>query len=164
MKQPGIWLAEDADGYLNVDGERDYARHFAGEDGRVDELVILEDDDVIIPREVAEVALRELEILIQETGGDAGFDMGDGEEPQAMSPLARVKQLVESEAERLHEANDWGEIGESELRMAIDALMNVLRMIEKVSDESGAEIAPIDPLQDDIFRARNELEEALNDD
>lgn len=104
---------------------------------------------VEISWDTADVALRELEILIKETGGGAGHDMGEGEEEQAMSPLALARHRI---MERREEVTD------SSISLGLGL---ALQIISDVSEETGAEISPIDPLQDDIFRARDELTNAL---
>lgn len=100
-------------------------------------------EPVTIDRETAHVAHRELDILIKQTGGD---DPPPGE---ARSPLRLVKQrLKERRVEHEREGISLG-IGLA------------LQIIDDVADERGIEIGDIDPLQDDIFQARNDLETAL---
>lgn len=101
-------------------------------------------ETVTIKTETAEVALRELEFLIERTGGDDGHEMTDVDgQTRAMTPLAltrrRIKQLPPDA--RAHA---------------------VLEIIDEVGDQTGAETNPgVDPLTDGVFRARADLREVL---
>jgi|GEM_PF-6165754 len=94
----------------------------------------------IVSLEAAEVARRELDILIEQTGGpNAGID-------ESCSPMALARQRIE----RLE--------GEG-----IDpfTVATVLQVMYGVAEERGVEISSADPLQDDVFRARSEFESDL---
>jgi len=97
-------------------------------------------ESVTLDPEVAEVCLRELEILVSQT------DHPTDEYGDAMTPLARARKQIE---------NLDGE--------GIDdfTVQTVLQTLDGVASQTGAESSPIDPLQDDIFRAINTLEDEL---
>lgn len=100
-----------------------------------------ENGAVAVSRKHAEVALRELNTLIRETEGSNG-----GEEH--LTPLARVMIRLKDNA---HGAFTPG---------AEAAYSTAIEIVNDVADETGAETAEVDPLQDDIFQARDELAEA----
>jgi len=95
-------------------------------------------EGVTIDPEVARTCLRELEILIEQT------DHPENEHGDPMSPLARARS-------RIVALDDVDEETQRE----------VLDVITEVGEATGAEVSPIDPLQDDIFRAKSALEDAL---
>jgi len=96
------------------------------------------EDAVTVDAETAVTCLRELEILVDETE-DPENEHGD-----PMSPLARARS-------RIVALDDVDEETQRE----------VLDVIHEVGEATGAETSPIDPLQDDIFRAKSDLENAL---
>lgn len=93
---------------------------------------------VAVDVETAETCLRELDILVDETV-DPENEYGD-----PMSPLARARS-------RIVALDDVDEKTQRE----------VLDVIDEVGEATGAETSPIDPLQDDIFQAKSDLEDAL---
>ncbi|QLG30090.1 hypothetical protein HUG10_21120 (plasmid) [Halorarum halophilum] len=106
-------------------------------------------DPVPVPTDAAEVARRELDILIRQTGGDAGFDVPEYDiVEESMTPLAMLKLALESEAESLDVGgqSDFGRGKRAGLEYAVE-------LLEGVADVTGSETSRIDPLQDDIFRA-----------
>ena len=96
------------------------------------------DGTVAVDVQTAETCLRELEILVDETE-DPENEYGD-----PMSPLARARS-------RIVALDDVDEETQRE----------VLDVIDEVGEATGAETSPIDPLQDDIFQAKGDLEDAL---
>jgi len=96
------------------------------------------EDAVTVGVETAETCLRELEILVDVT------DHPENEYGDPMSPLARARS-------RIVALDDVDEETQRE----------VLDVIDEVGEATGAETSPIDPLQDDIFRAKSDLEDAL---
>jgi hypothetical protein len=96
--------------------------------------------EVTLDPEVAEVCLRELQILVNVTE-HLSDEYGD-----AMTPLARARKRIE----------DLDGEGIDDFTIA-----NVLQTLDGVASRTGAENSPIDPLQDDIFRAIHELEAEL---
>lgn len=91
-----------------------------------------------VSSETVEVARRELDILIGQT------DHPTNEYGDAMSPLARARKRITEMAEESH-----GDV--------CAGMLSARERIDEVGEETGAETSPIDPLQDDIFRALNEL-------
>lgn len=105
-----------------------------------------------ITDETARVALRELNILIRESGPHS-FPY-HGVEDEHMTPLALTKVVIEDKIGRL-DTNGQTRFGKGK-RAGLKEALNVIR---NVGEHTGAEISRIDPLQDDIFLARDELEE-----
>lgn len=97
-------------------------------------------DEVTLDLEVAEVCLRELQILVDVT------DHQSDEYGDAMTPLARARKRIE----------DLDGEGIDDFTIA-----NVLQTLDGVASRTEAENGRIDPLQDDIFRAIHELEVEL---
>jgi len=96
--------------------------------------------DVVVSKETAEVALRELDILIEHTGGP------DTAVEDCCSPLA----LAYDRVERLEgEGIDPFTVG------------TVLQVLVGVGEERGVDLSGEDPLQDDVFQARSEFRDAL---
>jgi len=98
-------------------------------------------DQVTLDPEVAEVCLRELEILVDTT------DHPTDEYGDAMTPLTRARRKI-AELDGVDH----------------DTQVQVLDIIDEVGNTIGAETSPIDPLQDDIFHAINVLEGQLGAD
>jgi hypothetical protein len=96
------------------------------------------EDAVTVDAETAVTCLRELEILVDETE-DPKNEYGD-----PMSPLARARSRIVA----LDDVDD-------------ETQREVLDVIDEVGEATGAETSPIDPLQDDIFQAKTDLEETL---
>ena len=96
------------------------------------------EDAVTVDAETAVTCLRELEILVDKT------EDSEDEYCNSMSPLARARS-------RIVALDDVDEETQRE----------VLDVIHEVGEATGAETSPIDPLQDDIFRAKSDLENAL---
>lgn len=96
------------------------------------------DGAVAVDVETAETCLRELEILVDETE-DPENEYGD-----PMSPLARARSRIVA----------LDDVDEEHQREVLD-------VIDEVGEATGAETSPIDPLQDDIFQAKSDLEGAL---
>ena len=96
------------------------------------------DDAVTVDVETAETCLRELGILVDVTD-DPENEYGD-----PMSPLARARS-------RIVALDDVDEETQRE----------VLDVIDEVGEATGAWTSPIDPLREDIFRAKSDLEDAL---
>jgi hypothetical protein len=95
---------------------------------------------VTLDPELAEVCLRELQILVSQT------DHPTDEYGDAMTPLARAQKRIEDlDGEGIDHFT----------------IQSVLQTIEGVADQTGAESNPIDPLQDDIFRAIHSLQDEL---
>lgn len=94
-------------------------------------------ETVEVPVEAASVAHRELEILIEETApvGENGYPM---------TPLARVRQRLAEEFDD-------------------DAAAKAVSIVGEVANQTGAESAAVDPLQDDIFRAHSALSAAVEE-
>jgi hypothetical protein len=104
--------------------------------------------DVEISAETAMVALRELNILISQTGGDDGHEMvGEVEGTTcAMTPLALARHRIEQlESERIDEFT----------------LKQVQQVLGGVAEQTGVELGAVDPLQDDVFQARDGLAASL---
>lgn len=105
-------------------------------------------ETVEVPAEVAEVALRELNILIRQTD-PTDNDVGDLVEPgKAMSPMARVKARLQAKREEEAGPDIW-------------RAEEVIDLVDEVAKQTGAETSVVDPLQDDIFRARDAFAEEL---
>lgn len=96
------------------------------------------DETVEIPADVARTARRELGILISET--DAPEEGG-----QPMTPTARIRQRLEEE-------------------LPHDLAVQAVDIVDAVAEETGATHRPVDPLQDDIFRAKDALADVLGED
>ena len=96
------------------------------------------DGTVAVDVQTAETCLRELDILVDETE-DPENEYGD-----PMSPLARARSRIVA----LDDADE-------------ETQREVLDVIDEVGEATGAEASPIDPLQDDIFQAKSDLEGAL---
>lgn len=96
------------------------------------------DGTVAVDVQTAETCLRELDILVDETE-DPENEYGD-----PMSPLARARSHIVA----------LDDVDEETQREVLD-------VIDEVGEATGAETSPIDPLQDDIFQAKGDLEDAL---
>ena len=105
-------------------------------------------ETVTVDAQAALVARRELRLLISETDC---VDTDAGEE-EAMTPLARARWRIAKKRKAWTGLDD---------RRA-DGLRTALGIITQVSEETGAEISKVDPLQDDIFEAKRALDEALD--
>lgn len=102
--------------------------------------MLQEDTDTIeVPRRTAEIAHRELGLLIAET------TPSDPDETP-MTPLAYLKQRVATELEVCDPESP-----------AARAYQDTITMIDTLSEERGVETAPCDPLQDDIYTAHTTL-------
>lgn len=101
----------------------------------------MNENTVTVDRKTAGVALRELNILIEETQDPNGAD-------EHLTPLARVMTRLKNNAEgAFHPAGS-------------KAYSTAIEIVNDVADETGAEVAETDPLQSDIFEARDDLAEA----
>jgi hypothetical protein len=122
-------IAADLDDVLVDDADRDVDAADAGDV-----------EEVTLDPELAEVCLRELQILVSQT------DHPTDEYGDAMTPLARARKRIEDlDGEGIDHFT----------------IQSVLQTIEGVAEQTGAESNPIDPLQDDIFRAIHSLEDEL---
>lgn len=91
---------------------------------------------VEIKAETARTCLNELELLIKGTGGE------EAENP--CTALAYAIALLE------------------DMNLSAETRKAVDDVFEQVAKERGAETATVDPLDDDVFQARNELERMLS--
>lgn len=105
-------------------------------------------DVVTLPAAVAEVALRELTILITQTGEHAGHGLVDS--PRPMSPLGLARRCI------LRRVVDM----EGDYTVWLDDIENVF---EEIAEETGVDVSEQDPLQDDVFQAKKTLERALGE-
>jgi predicted nucleic acid-binding Zn-ribbon protein len=99
---------------------------------------------VILPADLARVALQELEHTIARTGGGTGWEVGQHEE-KAMTPLALARQSIEQDVEGAFTPG------------AAKAYKSAVDTIREVGEMTGEETAPADPLTSDVFRARDKL-------
>ena len=122
-------IAADTDEVLVDDGDRDVDAADAEDVG-----------EVTLDLELAEVCLRELQILVSQT------DHPTDEYGDVMTPLARARKRIEDlDGEGIDHFT----------------IQSVLQTIEGVAGQTGAESNPINPLQGDIFRAIHSLQDEL---
>jgi len=95
---------------------------------------------VTIDAEAARAALLEVDAAIERTGGgDVGAD-------EACSPLAALRDDIANEPDLDERTRGYA-----------------LAAIDQIAEERGVNVSGADPLVDATFRARNSLQEALDE-
>ena len=96
--------------------------------------------NVTVPREAARVAARELDYLIDRSGG------ADCPPTEARSPLAEARDRIEDLE-----------------HVAQHAQRETLQILYTVAEDRGVEIRDVDPLTGGVFRARDHFAEAVGE-